>query len=117
MNHAVISPAQRARTTWDLVSGELAGPPPATLDGRAYTFDARGLMEIVWDLPEDWETVALVGHNPAMQELVNHLTASGRAMPTSCVAVVGLPGPWAEAGPGGDLLAHGRPPADALTDD
>jgi len=110
---AVVSPAQRARSTWDLVAGELSDPPPITIDERAYTFDASGLLPIIRELAADLATVALVGHNPAMEELVRHLTASWVSMPTSSVAVIGLPGPWAEAGSGATLLAHGRPPGEA----
>jgi len=85
--------------------------PPTTVDDRAYTFDGRGLLAIVHDLPENWGTVALVGHNPAMEELVGQLTGEWVAMSTSCVAVIDLPGPWLDAG-NGTLRAHGRPPAD-----
>ena len=115
---AVVSPAQRARSTWDLVAAELSDPPPITVDERAYTFDGRGLLPIIHDLADDLGTVALVGHNPAMEELVGHLTGAWVAMPTSCVAVIGLTGPWSQAGPGApqaaELLAHGRPPGEAL---
>ena len=110
---AVVSPAQRARSTWDLVAGELSEPPPITVDDRVYTFDGRGLIPIVRGLAEELTTVALVGHNPAMEEFVEHLTGSWVGMPTSCVAVIGLPGPWSQAGPGAILLAHGRPPIEA----
>ncbi len=107
------SPAQRARSTWELVAAELPEPPPISVDERAYTFDARGLLPIIHGLSEDLSTVALVGHNPAMEELASHVTGSWVSMPTSCVAVIGLPGPWSEAGPGATLLAHGRPPGEA----
>ena len=110
---AVVSPAQRARSTWDLVAGELPDPPPVSIDERAYTFDGQGLLPIIHELAPDLGTVALVGHNPAMEELTSHLSGSWVAMPTSCVAVIGLPGAWSEAGPGATLLAHGRPPGDA----
>ena len=110
---AVVSPAQRARSTWDLVSGELADPPPVTVDERAYAFDGDALLPIIHGLADELSTVALVGHNPAMEELASHLTGSWISMPTSCVAVIGLPGPWSEAGPDATLLAHGRPPESA----
>lgn len=109
----MVSPAQRARSTWELVAAELPEPPPISVDERAYTFDARGLLPIIHDLSEELSTVALVGHNPAMEELASHVTGSWVTMPTSCVAVIGLPGPWSEAGPGATLLAHGRPPGEA----
>ncbi len=83
------------------------------MDDRAYTFDARGLISIIHDLADDFGTVALVGHNPAMEELVGHLTGGWVAMPTSSLAVIGLAGPWSAAGPGATLLAHGRPPGEA----
>jgi phosphohistidine phosphatase len=107
---AVVSPAQRARGTWDLVAAKLPEPPPITIDDRAYTFDGRGLLPIVRGFDDTESTVALVGHNPAMEEFVELLTGSWVAMPTSCVAVIGLSGPWSDAGPGATLLAHGRPP-------
>jgi len=114
---AVVSPAQRARSTWDLVAAQLSDPPPVTVDERAYTFDARGLLPIIHDIPDDLGIVALVGHNPAMEELASHLTGAWVDMPTSCVAVIGLPGPWSQAGTGApqhaQLLAHGRPPSGA----
>jgi phosphohistidine phosphatase len=114
---AVVSPAQRARSTWDLVAAQLSDPPPVTVDERAYTFDARGLLPIIRDIPDDLGIVALVGHNPAMEELASHLTGAWVDMPTSCVAVIGLPGPWSQAGTGApqhaQLLAHGRPPSGA----
>jgi len=110
---AVVSPAQRARSTWDLVAAQLSDPPPIIVDEHAYTFDAHGLMPIIHGIDESLETVALVGHNPAMEELASHLTGSWVTMPTACIAVIGLPGPWSQAGPGAGLLAHGRPPTEA----
>jgi phosphohistidine phosphatase len=109
IDHAVVSPAQRARSTWELVAAELDPAPPATIDDRAYAFSGRQLLTVVRDLPEDWGTVALVGHNPAMEELVGQLTGAWVEMPTSCLAVIDLPGVWAEAATG-TLRAHGRPP-------
>jgi phosphohistidine phosphatase len=108
---AVVSPAQRARSTWELVSAQLAEQPPTRIDDRAYTFDGHGLLPIVRELDDGVSVAALVGHNPAMEEFVSTLTGTWVDMPTSCVAVIGLTGTWAEAGPGATLLAHGRPPA------
>ena len=111
IDHAVVSPAQRARSTWDLVAAELPSMPPTTIDERAYTFDGHGLLAIVHDLSEAWGTVALTGHNPAMEEIVNRLTGAWVPMATSCVAVIDLPTSWADTS-AGVLRAHGRPPTD-----
>lgn len=109
---AVVSPAQRARSTWDLVAEQYDSVPPTTYEDNAYTFDGRALLDLVRQFDERDETVALVGHNPAMEELVHLLTGEWHPMPTACVAVIDLPGPWRDAAQGGALRAHGRPPSD-----
>lgn len=99
---AVVSPATRARATWDLVAAELVVPPSIRVEEAAYTFDGEDLLEVVRGL-EDLSAVALVGHNPALEELLELLTGEVRRMPTSCLAVVDLDR--------GVLTHHGRPPA------
>lgn len=109
---AVVSPAQRARTTWELIAAELPQPPPVRLEEEAYSFGAGPLLAVVRRLDEQVGTAALVGHNPGLEELVEELTGTWVAMPTSALAVIELPGPWTNAGDGrGGVLASGRPPA------
>jgi phosphohistidine phosphatase len=108
---AVVSPAQRARSTWELVSAELPDPPPVRLEEEVYSFGPGPLLRVVRRLPGEVTTAALVGHNPALEELVEELTGEWVPMPTSALAVVAFPGSWADAGDGtARLLAHGRPP-------
>lgn len=109
LDRAIVSPAQRAWSTWDLIGQQLPHPPGVIVEDAAYTFDGRDLLALVRRFPADWSTVALVGHNPAMEELVTALTGADVAMPTSCVAVIGWDGAWSDAGPSGTLIAHGRP--------
>ena len=107
---AVVSPAQRARSTWDLASAELASPPRLVLDDRVYAASGRQLLEVVQGLPDDDGTVVLVGHNPGLEELASLLSGEWVAMPTSALAVVELTGPWTAAGTGSATLrASGRP--------
>ncbi|QZY28758.1 SixA phosphatase family protein [Nocardioides coralli] len=106
---AVVSPATRARATWDLVAEELPDPPPAEIHEAAYTFDGEDLLEIVRGLDERLDAVALVGHNPAMEELLRSLTGEWHTMPTSCIAVLRWDGPWSTPDDV-ELVAHGRPP-------
>ncbi len=106
----VVSPAVRARATWELVAAQLPVVPPVVVDDRVYAAWGRELLGVVRDLPAEASTVALVGHNPGLEDLVGHLTGRFVPMPTSAVAVVDLPGRWAEAGPGATLRAAGRPP-------
>ncbi len=109
---AVVSPAARTRETWGLAAAELAVPPPVREDDRVYAGSAHALLGVVRELPGEVSTVVLVGHNPGVEDLVASLTGRSVPMPTSALAVIDLPGPWAAAGNAtAELRAHGRPPA------
>jgi phosphohistidine phosphatase len=70
------------------------------------------LLTVVRELPDDVETVVLVGHNPVIEDLASLLTGESVSMPTSALAVITLPGRWSTAGRGSAVLqASGRPPA------
>jgi phosphohistidine phosphatase len=108
---AVVSPAVRTRETWRLAAAELAAPPPVREDDRVYAGSADSLLGLVRELPDDVATVVLVGHNPGVEDLVASLIGRWVPMPTSALAVVGLPGPWSTAGnTAAELRAQGRPP-------
>lgn len=112
---AVVSPAARARQTWDLVAAELteAGrpPPELRLDERVYAATWPDLATVVQELPDDADTVVLVGHNPAVEDLVEALTRVWVPMPTSTLALVEVAGSWSDARPGwARMLTTGRPP-------
>jgi phosphohistidine phosphatase len=109
---AVVSPAERARSTWDLVAARLDGPPPTRIDDRVYAASDHELLRVVRELPDELARVVLVGHNPGLEDLAALLTGRWASMPTSGLAVIALPGPWASASAGsGTLRASGRPPA------
>jgi phosphohistidine phosphatase len=108
---AVLSPAKRARSTWDLVSAELDVPPPTRIDDRVYTSSDKGLLGVVHELSDDVDTVVLVGHNPAIEDLVSVLTGERVPMPTSALAMIEVTGSWSTAGHSPAVLrAAGRPP-------
>lgn len=106
---AVVSVATRARQTWELVDAELPEPPSVQVAEAAYTFVGDELLDLVRELPPDAGTVLLVGHNPALEELVESLTGRSARLPTSALAVIELP-TWSSLS--GRLRAVGRP-ADA----
>ncbi len=93
---AIVSPAQRARETWELVSAELATAPPARLDDRVYAASADRILDVVREVPEDVRTVILVGHNPGMEVLASHLAGQDVIMRTSGIAEFGVSGRWPE---------------------
>jgi len=107
---AVVSPATRARQTWELVAAELGTLPPTQVVEAAYTFDGDDLVGVIRGLPESAASVAFVGHNPAVEEFVEELTGEYAALPTSAIAVIEVPS-WASVGSGavGRLIANLRP--------
>lgn len=109
---AVVSYAERARATWELVQTELGGRPETRHDLSAYAATAGELLEIIRSLAEERRTVVLVGHNPGLESLGEALVGDRVPLATSGLAVIDLDGPWRSAGrPPGRLRAAGRPPA------
>lgn len=109
---AVVSVAARAQQTWEEIAAELDHHVPTRIEEAAYTFEGGDLRELVAQLPTSAGTVALVSHNPAVEDLVRSLTGEWVPMPTSALAVVKL-SDWAGAGAEpGRLVAAGRPADD-----
>ena len=94
------STAKRARQTWALAAAELDPAPTAQYDERLYGADADDLLAVVQALPDDADTVLLVGHNPALSDLAELLTGEPRELKTSSIAMLTWPGHWSEAAPG-----------------
>ncbi len=105
----VVSPARRARATWDLAAAELDVQPQTRIDDRIY---GGSLLSVVRDLPDDARTVVLVGHNPSIEDLASLLTNTSIPMPTSAIAVLDATTAWSTAGDSwATLRTEGRPPA------
>lgn len=105
----VCSTARRTRETWDLVAAQLSASPEVVFEQRVYGASVPALIGVLRDVPERQRTVLLIGHHPGVQELVLSLAGDGDAeafrrarvkFPTSAVAVLELPGPWARLAPG-----------------
>jgi phosphohistidine phosphatase len=108
---ALVSPARRTRSTWQLVSAELDEEPPSRIDERIYGASAGELVDVLRELPDDLGTVVLVGHNPTVEDLVERLTGELVVLPTSAIAVVSGWTSWAGVGDEPAVLrTSGRPP-------
>ncbi len=109
-DRVLCSAALRTRQTWDQVSealGTAADTAKVSFESRLYDADEGTLLEAVRRSPDKARTVLLVGHNPASQQLVVDLTGQrDLAFPTSALAVVRLPGSWADTSPGSGELAR-----------
>lgn len=101
------SDATRTRRT---LEGILPGDFPAWrahISAQLYTFDSRRLLQWLQCCNSPHDTLALVGHNPALTGLAEALTGhTGIHLPTAGFIIIRLPlHSWQETGPGrGELV-------------
>ncbi|MDR3031951.1 MAG: histidine phosphatase family protein [Kitasatospora sp.] len=112
-DRVLCSTAVRTRQTWELAEPELGGAPELVLEPRAYRAEAGELVELLRELPPVVRTVMLVGHRPEVQGLVLELAGEGAGealervrekFSTAGVAVLEVPGEWAQLVPGSAKL-------------
>lgn len=111
------SPALRARETLDAVAEELQLPPERIrIVDELYMANLGTLLKILRDIPEDSDSIMLVGHNPGLDDLVAYLshetlplTESGKLMTTATLAHFKLPDNWTELEGKGELVEVVRP--------
>ena len=109
---AVVSPALRARSTWELAAAELGHPPETRIDDRVYNASVADLLDVIRELPVDTRCAVLVGHNPGIEDLASLLANEAVTMPTSAIVVLESPTAWSSVGKAwAALRAQGRPPA------
>jgi phosphohistidine phosphatase len=109
-DRVVVSPARRARETWELAVAELGPTAEPELDERVYRNTVEDLLAVIRETPAGVSTLAIIGHNPGIQDLAVELDdregdADGRRelvekYPTSGVAVFAVADPWAAASTG-----------------
>jgi phosphohistidine phosphatase len=107
------SPAQRTRETLEEVgpSGEVQ------IEDELYGASETELLERLREVPDTTESVMLIGHNPAIQELAVGLAGAGdrradveRKFPTGALATLTVPDHWRELAPGSaELVAFVTP--------
>ena len=98
---ALVSPARRARQTWELAKTRLGAEVPTETLEMLYAFGSpRPLIEAARRFGGDARTLMLVGHNEAMHDLAETLAQTGDAaqlkrlrkkFPTAAIAVIDLP--------------------------
>ncbi|TQV73160.1 hypothetical protein FLL45_17065 [Aliikangiella marina] len=92
VEHFYCSTAERAHETFDLIHGELHGfHADYNLTDELYTFSARDVLKYCQQLPDNIYSVGIVGHNPALTEFINLMTADSLAnLPTCAIARIRL---------------------------
>ena len=70
-----VSTAKRARETFDglTVGWSLLAEQVPNYDDALYTFDEADLIDWITTANDGLDSIALIGHNPAMTELANFL--------------------------------------------
>ncbi|MFB6259712.1 MAG: histidine phosphatase family protein [Thiohalorhabdaceae bacterium] len=116
----VVSAARRARDTVEGLWRDWPSSPPTSVEADLYGVEPAGLMERLKRLPDDEDSVLLVGHNPAIQQAALDLAGGGdegayaamRAkFPTAALAVLDAEVErWTDLRPGvAELIAFVRP--------
>jgi phosphohistidine phosphatase len=106
-DRVVVSPARRARQTWERAATGLTGAPEPVQDERVYDNVVAALLSVVQDSPDGVRTLAIVGHNPGIQEFAISFddgTGDGAARrgvigkyATGGLAVFTVEEPWPQA--------------------
>ncbi len=106
------SPALRVRQTLEAFLPAAGVALEPRFEDVLYGAGVAELAQRVRALPPEARTVLLVGHNPAVEELVGRLTgAPGPGMSTSTLACLEVDGEWADLEDGAARLAFlVRPP-------
>src|SRR6185437_3599368 len=73
------SPALRARETAAIAAAHLERLQALHLEAGVYPGSPEALLQLVGTVPEQIETLLLVGHNPGLSELARRLAARATA--------------------------------------
>jgi phosphohistidine phosphatase len=107
-DHVLVSPAKRARESWEALEASLRSGVEPRFDEAVYGGSPDRLIEALQATPVEATTVLFVGHQPDVG-LVAHLLDDGHGepaavqrmlegYPTSAAAVLGLAVPWEHLG-------------------
>jgi phosphohistidine phosphatase len=95
------SAARRTRQTWQQIAEALAhdahgGLPDVLVERRLYQANVEDLAEIIGQTAPEVRTLLYIGHNPEAAGLVGLLTGTQPDFPTAAIAVIAVPGDWAD---------------------
>jgi len=106
------STAKRVRETVEYVIQESGFGEDVLWNETLYAAGPEAYIEALQDLPDMYNSVMVVGHNPGLEELVAMLTDSWESLPTAALAQLTLKvESWSELGydPVGKLVNVWRP--------
>ncbi|MEL0042109.1 MAG: histidine phosphatase family protein [Candidatus Puniceispirillum sp.] len=92
----LVSPARRTLQTWDQVNQEWQDCIPVRLVDSLYEASAQTVLSAIFDNAGDCRSVMVIGHNPSLVVLLNHLTSNHASafnttiFPTCTLADIGF---------------------------
>ena len=106
----VSSPALRAKTTAEIFADSFGLPEPL-LNKKIYEASEKTWLSVVNQLPNEYDFVAVAGHNPGVSQILDYLTGEFREVHTCTTAVIDFEvNNWAEiSGDSGKLVYYSSP--------
>jgi phosphohistidine phosphatase len=116
IDRAAVSPALRARQTWDAARAALPGEVSTDVDDRIYDNTVAALLAVVNDTADTVRALAIIGHNPSLAEFAGEIddgagdadarTRLAGGLSTAAVAVFDVAVEWADVRAGAGTLRH-----------
>jgi len=108
--HIISSPALRTITTANIFAEHL-GTYTVETNEKIYEASENALFKTIAKLPDEWDFIALVGHNPGIAEILYYLTGKVKDVATGAIAFIDFEvDEWAEISNGnGNLLYYDEP--------
>jgi phosphohistidine phosphatase len=103
------STARRAQDTLEPIRARLPADTAVLVEDDLYGASAPDLLDRLREVPEETPSVLLVGHNPALEDLISALGRDGdqsliarveTKFPTGALATLAFSGPWKNLGSG-----------------
>ena len=109
------SPARRTRETLERVMP--LDRAEVRIEDELYRASSKDLLQRLREVPDEVDSVMLIGHQPAIQQLALQLAAEGSELerlkakfPTAALATLDFPGEWSGLGRGSaELVAYVKP--------
>ncbi|OHB81961.1 MAG: hypothetical protein A2W31_04265 [Planctomycetes bacterium RBG_16_64_10] len=86
----VSSTAQRAQATATLVSAAAGYQGAVLLESNLYHGGIADILNVIRQLNNEYRSALVIGHNPGMVNLLEHLTGGAQDLPTAAVAQLQL---------------------------
>ena len=105
----LVSPSARTRETYDFIKPHWPDDIAVQFVDQLYEASASTLLQAIIDYGGDLSDLAVIGHNPSLVVLLNHMVGDGHAeqnlgyFPTCCMADIGFVAPKIH-----DLVSDGK---------